>query len=327
MQSFRFYRQNRSSNVTAGNSNVDLARATYQVVLEQKNLRKWRFFSILVKVVFLLVIGAVVLGLFSSPNLTNSYTDSHTALIDIKGIIADGEVSSADNIIKALNVAVEGQNLQGIILNINSPGGSPVQSAQVFDEIKRLKALHTSIPIYAVINDIGASGAYYIASATDKIYVNKNSLVGSIGVISQSFGLDKFINEYKITRRTMQAGDNKDFLDPFAPESEKHKQYWQNILNATHASFIQDVLEGRGSRVNSNNSELFSGLIYTGKQAINNGLADEIGNYFFVAREVIQEENIVKFELEQDPVKNWISNIGSSFINSLTTNFFSPLLI
>ena len=322
---FRLLRKNTRKTAVADKYHLDLAHVTHQVVLEQKRLGKWKVIGTIAKTFFILVIVSIIFSIFSNSKVGNVYNDTYTALIDITGVIADGELASARNIIKALNVAIKDSNLQGIILNINSPGGSPVQAAQVFAEIKRLRELHNK-PIYAVINDIGASGAYYIASAADKIYVNKHSLVGSIGVISQSFGFDEFIQEYKITRRTMTSGQNKAFLDPFAPESKDHKKYWQKILDDTHASFIADVKLGRGNRLNDTDSKIFSGLVYTGKQTLQNGLADALGDYFFVAREIIQEENIIEFQLEQDPIKNWISNINSSFIRAISNNLYTKPL-
>ena len=219
-----------------------------------------------------------------------------------------------------LRDAFEDTNTRGVILRINSPGGSPVQSGYVYDEIMRLKGLYPNVKVYAVISDIGASGAYYIAAAADEIYADKASLVGSIGVISSSFGFVDALDKLGVERRVFTSGENKAFLDPFSPLKKTDKAFWQNVLSVTHKQFIAQVKKGRGDRLKST-SKVFSGLIWTGEQALEMGLVDGLGSTGFVAREVIGEENIVDFTLKRSPFEEFADRLGIAAASTLANKF------
>lgn len=263
-------------------------------VQEQRRARRWGIFFKLLTFVYLFV----ALALFS-PALdfqkAAARSTTHTALIEVRGMIADQESASADNIVSSLRAAFEDPKTKGIILRINSPGGSPVQSGYIYDEIRRLRAEHAAIKVYAVIVDLGASGAYYIASAADEIYADKSSLVGSIGVTAASFGFVDTMQKLGVERRVYTSGEHKAFLDPFQPQKADETQFWQSVLNTTHRQFIDSVKQGRGERLKvEGHPELFSGLIWSGEQALELGLIDKLGNSSYVAREVIGAKDIGK---------------------------------
>ncbi|HEU0186959.1 MAG TPA: S49 family peptidase, partial [Gallionellaceae bacterium] len=221
-------------------------------------------------------------------------TGKHTALIDLNGVIAADRVANADNLIESLQHAFKDKNTQGVILRINSPGGSPVQAGYVNDEIRRLRAKYPNIPLYVVVEDMCASGGYYIAAAADKIYVNKASLVGSIGVLMDGFGFTGTMQKLGVERRLLTAGENKGFMDPFSPRNGKQEEYTKKLLTEIHQQFIDVVRQGRGKRLKET-PEMFSGLFWTGQQSIELGLADEIGSAESVARDVIKADHIVDF--------------------------------
>ena len=233
-------------------------------------------------------------------------------------MIADREAASADKIITALRNAFEDKGTRGVILRINSPGGSPVQSGYIYDEIKRLRQLYPAIPLYAVITDLGASGAYYIASAADHIYADKASLVGSIGVTAASFGFVETLEKLGIERRVYTSGEHKAFLDPFQPQKDSETQFWQSVLGATHQQFIDSVKKGRGERLKwQEHPELFSGLVWSGEQALELGLVDALGSSSMVAREVIGERTLVDFTVEDSPFDRFAKHFGSSVAQQL----------
>ncbi|KPY53057.1 Peptidase S49, SppA [Pseudomonas syringae pv. solidagae] len=232
-------------------------------VQEQRRARRWGIFFKLLTFAFLFV--AVIVPMLDFEGST-SRRSSHTALIDVQGVIADKEAASAENIVTALQKAFEDEKTKGVILRINSPGGSPVQSGYVYDEIRRLRAAKPDIKVYAVITDLGASGAYYIASAADQIYADKASLVGSIGVTAAGFGFVGAMDKLGVDRRTYTSGEHKAFLDPFQPQKADETQFWQGVLDTTHRQFIASVKQGRGDRLkDKDHPELFSGLIWTGE--------------------------------------------------------------
>jgi protease-4 len=233
----------------------------------------------------------------------------HTAVVDVSGPIMNGEKASADTIITALRNAFKAEHSQAVILRINSPGGSPVQSGYVYDEIKRLRGLYPQKKLYAVITDIGASGAYYMAAAADEIYADKASLVGSIGVISSGFGFVELIDKIGIERRTFTAGENKAFLDPFSPLKQEDKSFWQTVLATTHQQFINQVRAGRGERLKGGD-ELFSGLVWTGEQALELGLIDGLGSTSMVAREIVGVEKMVDYTARPQPLERIIERLG-----------------
>jgi len=259
---------------------------------EQRRARRW---GILFKILTFAYIGTALYMFVDADLASVNLNEKHTALVELNGVIADEEKASADNIITALRSAFENEKSAGIILRINSPGGSPVQSGYIYDEIRRLREENPDTPLYAVVTDICASGGYYIASAADKIYADKASIVGSIGVRMDNFGFVDTIEMLGVERRTLTAGENKALLDPFLPVNEKAKQHMQVMLTEIHQQFIDSVKEGRGDRLNTEVEGLFSGLIWTGQAAVDIGLVDELASSSYVAREVIGEETMVNY--------------------------------
>ncbi|MCH9639986.1 MAG: S49 family peptidase [Betaproteobacteria bacterium] len=259
---------------------------------EQRRARRWGIFFKSLTFIYLFLLLFLALGWLGTNAVRLS--DKHSALVDLQGMISDDSVSSADNVIKGLRLAFEDPNTQGVILRINSPGGSPVQAGYINDEIRRLRSVYPDIPLYAVISDVCASGGYYVAAAADKIFVDKASLVGSIGVLMNGFGFTGTIEKLGIERRLLTAGESKGFLDPFTPLDPQQRDHAQELLGEIHEQFINVVQEGRGDRL-KDTPEIFSGVVWTGQRSIELGLADEIGSAGFVAREVIQAEYIVDF--------------------------------
>ena len=277
---------------------------------EQRRSRRWGIFFKSVGFLYLLLIVFLFRAPFSS-DARPSASEAHTALVDLNGPIAEDQDASADNLAKALRRAFEDDLSSGVILRINSPGGSPVQADYVFEEIRRLRDEHPDKKLYAVISDLGASGAYYVAAAADEVYANRSSLVGSIGVRGGGFGFSEAIDKLGIERRLYTAGDNKAFLDPFLPEDEEDVAFWEQVLDRTHEQFIERVRDGRGDRLNES-EDLFSGLIWTGSQAQELGLVDDFGSAGYVAREVIGEEEIVDYSYEPSPFARLMRQLGTS---------------
>ncbi|MHA6493734.1 signal peptide peptidase SppA [Pseudomonas borbori] len=281
-------------------------------VQEQRRARRWGIFFKLLTFIYLF--GA--LALFS-PMLSlqkgSGGSSAHTALIEVRGMIADQEAASADRIVGSLRAAFEDTNTKGVILRINSPGGSPVQSGYIYDEIRRLRTEYPAIKVYAVISDLGASGAYYIASAADQIYADKASLVGSIGVTAAGFGFVGTMEKLGVERRVYTSGEHKAFLDPFQPPKEEEAQFWKTVLETTHRQFIDSVKKGRGDRLKADeHPELFSGLVWSGEQALQLGLVDALGNASYVAREVIGEKEMVDFTVQDSPIDRFAKKLGAS---------------
>ena len=285
-------------------------------IQEQRRARRW---GILFKVLTFCYL-IMVLFLFSPlMDMERSATSSaYTALIDVRGVIADKEAASADNLVTSLQAAFDDPKVKGVVLRINSPGGSPVQSGYVYDEIRRLRGLHPDIKVYAVISDLGASGAYYIASAADEIYADKASLVGSIGVTAAGFGFVGAMDKLGIQRRAYTSGEHKAFLDPFEPEKPDETKFWQGVLNVTHEQFIAGVKQGRGDRLkDKDHPELFSGLVWTGQQALPLGLIDGLGNASSVARDVIGEKELVDFTVQESAFDRFSKKLGASVAEQL----------
>jgi protease-4 len=264
---------------------------------EQRRARRWGIFFKFFMVAYLLVFVALLLP---DQDGIAGMGKKHTALIELKGEISDSSEASADNIVTSLRDAFENTHTAGVILRINSPGGSPVQAGYINDEIKRLRGLHPNIPLYAVVTDLCASGGYYVAVAADEIYVDKASIVGSIGVVMGSFGFVNAMKKLGVERRLLTAGESKGFLDPFSPLKEKDAKHIHGMLDNIHQQFIATVKEGRGDRLKENDA-LFTGLVWTGEQSIEMGLADGLGSASYVAREIIGEENIVDYTVRPDP--------------------------
>ena len=296
-------------------------------IQEQRRARRWGIFFKVLTFCYLIT----VLILFSPlVDMERSATSSgYTALIDVRGVIADKEAASADNIVTSLQAAFADPKVKGVVLRINSPGGSPVQSGYVYDEIRRLRGLHPDIKVYAVISDLGASGAYYIASAADEIYADKASLVGSIGVTAAGFGFVGAMDKLGIQRRAYTSGEHKAFLDPFEPEKPDETKFWQGVLNVTHEQFIASVKQGRGDRLkDKDHPELFSGLVWTGQQALPLGLIDGLGNASSVARDVIGEKELVDFTVQESAFDRFSKKLGASVAEhiALWMGFQGPTL-
>jgi protease-4 len=259
-------------------------------VKEQRAARRWQLFM---RLMWLIVIGAAVWFVYKAESVGAPITTPHTAVIEIRGEIAKGAEASAENVVASLKSAFEDSGAQAIVLLIDSPGGSPVQAGIINDEITRLKALHNK-KVYAVVEETCASAAYYIAAAADSIYVDKASLVGSIGVLMDGFGFTGLMEKLGVERRLITAGSNKGMLDPFSPQDEAQRAYIQSMLNEIHTQFIAVVKQGRGERLKET-PDTFSGLIWSGQQAVNLGLADGLGSLDYVAREIIKAEDIVDY--------------------------------
>ena len=272
-------------------------RLAFAAVDEQRRTRRWSVFFKCLLALYLLAL--LILYMPTDWSELSRTTVKHTALVDLKGVISDSSEASADNIITGLRGAFEDENTAGVILRANSPGGSPVQSAYIYDEIKRLRELYPDTPLYAVVTDVCASGCYYVASAADDIYVNNSSIVGSIGVRMDSFGFVDTLKMLGVERRLYTAGESKGFLDPFTPSKPEDVTHVKLLLESIHEQFISAVKNGRGERL-KDNQKLFTGLVWTGEESLPMGLADKVGSSGYVAREVIGEEEIVEFTEKQD---------------------------
>jgi len=289
-------------------------RMAAEFLREQRRTRLW---GIIFKIGILLYLLLLVAAYYADGFGKSLFgVGEHTALVDVEGVIAPKGDASADRLITALRDAFEADKSKGVIVRINSPGGSPVQAGYVYDEIRRLREKYPKKPIYAVASDICASGAYYVAAATDKIYVNKATLIGSIGVRLDSFGFQQAMNDLGIQRRLLTAGDHKGILDPFSPLDEWDKQFVQGLLDNLHQQFIAAVKEGRGDRLKGGD-ELFSGLFWTGEESTALGLSDALGSSSYVAREVIGAEEIVKYSKKQDLLERFSDRLGAAIGTTL----------
>jgi len=283
-----------------------LEKLAFAALAEQRAARRWRIFF---RLAWLLLFAGLVWTLASNEMASNaSKSAPHTAVVNGKGEIADGAEASAENVLAALRSAFEDQGSQAVVLLINSPGGSPVQAGIINDEIVRLKQKHNK-PLYAVVEETCASAAYYIAAAADDIYVDKASIVGSIGVLMDGFGFTGTMEKLGVERRLLIAGENKGFLDPFSPQSDKQRQFAQSMLDQIHQQFIAVVKEGRGDRLKSTD-ETFSGLFWTGQQAIDLGLADHLGSLDYVAREVVKAEDIIDYTRRENVAERLVKRFG-----------------
>jgi len=289
-----------------------LTRLAMATLNEQRRARRWRTFFILLGFIYF----GIVLILLTDSDWEGAGKGPHTAVIDISGIITSEMPANAEFVIDGLTAAFEDADTSGVILRINSPGGSPVQAGQIYDEIVRLRNRYPDIPLYAVIEDIGASGGYYIAAAAEKIYADKASIVGSIGVRMDSFGFVDAIKKLGVERRLLTAGENKGLFDPFLPEDKQDKEHLQTMLNTVHQQFIQAVKSQRGDRLVGGN-EIFSGLFWTGEKSVALGLVDELGNVNYVAREVIGQEKLRDFTRREDFFTRFLAEGGVQLLNSL----------
>jgi protease-4 len=291
-------------------------RIAWEAVAEQRRARRWgiffKFFFAGYLIFFLLLYLPVG---WNGGNITG---EKHTALIDIEGVIGADTEANADYIVSGLRAAFEDKSTAGVILRINSPGGSPVQAGYVNDEIKRLRGLYPDIPLYAVITDICASGGYYIAVGAEKIYANKASVVGSIGVIMSGFGFVDAIHKLGIERRLITAGESKGFLDPFSPQKSEDVEHIDGVLNDVYQQFIDVVKTGRGDRL-KDDDKIFSGLIWSGEQSIDLGLVDALGSAGYVAREVIGAEDIVDYTLHDTFIDKFARQLGTAVASALSS--------
>jgi len=294
-----------------------LEKLAMSAIQEQRRARHWGiFFKVLTfgYLFFLLFLFMGWVGDHGDGGLSGS---KHTALIDLNGVIAADSNANADNLMSSLQDAFGDKNTAGVILRINSPGGSPVQAGLVNDEIRRLRTLHPEIPLHVVVEDMCASGGYYIAAAADKIFVNKASIVGSIGVLMDGFGFTGTMQKLGVERRLMTAGENKGFMDPFSARNPKHEAFTKSLLDDIHQQFIGVVRAGRGKRLKET-PEMFSGLFWTGDKAIEMGLADAFGSVDSVARDVIKVENIVDFTARENIADRLAKKLGAGVASAFT---------
>lgn len=298
---------------------VDLAQSGLK---EQRRARRWGIFFKMLGFAYV----SIFLISFLAPYFANlSGTTQHTALVELAGVIADGEEASADNIVSGLRAAFENKNSAAVILRINSPGGSPVQASYINREITRLREMHPDKPIYAVVTDICASGGVFAAVATDKIYADKASIVGSIGVRMDGFGFVDAMEKLGVERRLMTAGDHKGLLDPFQPENAFEKKHVQTLLDEIHQQFIDVVVEGRGDKL-SKDKNMFSGLFWTGEQALELGLVDGFGSASYVAREVVGVEDIKDYTFRQDVFQRFAKRLGTAMVDPIIKGLSYPVL-
>ena len=289
-----------------------LEKVALKALDEQRRARQWNALFKLLWFTFVFLVFAAFMGWLGRPDpeTVSAAVGGHTAVIDVEGVIGVEEKASAEKVIKGLNRAFKDSNTQGVVVRINSPGGSPVQAGYINDEIRRLRAKYPNIPVHAVVQDLCASGGYYIAVAADRIYVDKASLVGSIGAIMGSFGFVGTLDKLGMERRTYTSGTDKAFLDPFAPENPKHKDHAQQLLSQIQEQFIKVVRDGRGKRL-KDSPDIFSGLIWTGEKSIELGLADAIGSTEYVAREVIKAEKVVDFTVKGTVFEEFSKRFGT----------------
>jgi len=281
---------------------------------EQRRSRMWGIFFKLLGFAYLTILLMLAFGW--SEKSVEVTGGKHTGLVELDGLIAPGSDASAEKIGAALRAAFKDKNTQGVVLRINSPGGSPVQAQNIYDEMRRLRKKYPNVPLYAVVEDICASGGYYVASAADKIYVTRSSIVGSIGVRMDGFGVTGLMDKLGVERRLLTAGRNKGFLDPFLPEDPTQKQFAQAMLDEIHQQFIDDVREGRGKRLKET-PDMFSGLIWTGQKSVELGLADGFGTLHYVARDVIKADEIVDYTQKENLAEKFARRFGAGAASAL----------
>jgi protease IV len=290
-----------------------IEKVALAAIAEQRQSRRWGIFFKLLLFIYLFALLFVGMGWFGKRDISPG---KHTALVELNGVISADAAASAEIVMAGLQDAFKDKRTQGVILRINSPGGSPVQAGHINDEMRRLRAKHPGIPLYAVVEDICASGGYYVAVAADKIYVDKASIIGSIGVLMDGFGYTGTMDKLGIERRLLAAGDNKGFLDPFSPVLESQKAHAEQMLSQIHQQFIGVVREGRGERLKEA-PELYSGLLWVGEKSVELGLADALGNVEYVAREVIKAEDIVDFTPKENVVERLAKKFGAGMAEGL----------
>lgn len=279
---------------------------------EQRRARRWGIFFKLLTFAYITVLILMALDWGERRETSGK----HTALVEVSGLIAPGTDASAERVMASLQAAFKDENTQGVVVRINSPGGSPVQSSYIYEEMRRLRKKHPAVPLYAVIEDVCASGGYYVAAAADRIYVGRSSIVGSIGVRMDSFGVTGLMEKLGVERRLLTAGDNKGFLDPFLPVDPSQKAHAQALLEEVHRQFIEAVRDGRGSRLRET-PDMFSGLIWTGQKSVELGLADAIGSLDYVAREVVKAEKVVDYTQKENLAEKFARRLGAGAANAV----------
>lgn len=286
-----------------------LAKLAFASVNEQRRTRRWNIFFKATFVAYLFIILFMIY--LPGDKASIKPVGEHTGLVDIEGVIAAGAEANADTIVTGLRKAFENKNTKAVILRINSPGGSPVQSGYINDEIIRLRKKYPDKKLYAVISDVCASGGYYIAAAADEIYADKASVVGSIGVLMNGFGFVESMKKLGVERRLYTAGESKGFLDPFSEEKQEDIRHIKELLKTIHDQFIAVVKQGRGDRL-KDDPKLFTGLVWTGEESIELGLVDGLGSSGYVAREIIKADKIVNYTPTQDLFERFAERLGSS---------------
>jgi protease-4 len=284
-----------------------------EALKEQRRARRWGIFW---KILTFAYVTFVLVMAIDWKDLSDAKGGKHTALVDVRGVIGPGTDTSSDKVNLALQAAFKDKNTQGVVMRINSPGGSPVQAQSIFDEMKRLRQKYPEIPLYAVVEDLCASGGYYVAVGADKIFVAKGSIVGSIGVRMDNFGVVGLMEKIGVERRLITAGKNKALLDPFLPLEESHKQIAVDLINEIHHQFIAAVKEGRGKRLKES-PDMYSGLIWTGTKSVELGLADGFGGLDYVAREIIKAEEVVDYTQHENIAEKFARRFGAGAMAAL----------
>ncbi len=293
-----------------------LERIALEGIAEQRRARRWGIFFKFLGFGYLFIVLAVAIEFGGGDSSHDG--QKHTALVNLVGVIQAKGDANAEDVISALQAAFDDKGTAGVILRINSPGGSPVQAGMINDEIRRLRTKHKDIPLYVAVEDVCASGGYYVAAAADRIYVDKASIVGSIGVLMDGFGFTGTMDKLGVERRLLTAGENKGFLDPFSPQNTKHKEFAQTMLGEIHQQFIDVVKKGRGSRLKEN-PEMFSGLMWSGAKSIELGLADAFGTVDTIARDVIQAEDVRDYTVKPNIAEKFAKQFGANLAEGVVS--------
>jgi protease-4 len=289
-----------------------IERLAHAALQEQRRARRWGIFFKLLTFAYVTFLIVMAMDWQSGEKASGK----HTALVEVSGVIGPGSDASAERVNAALQAAFKDANTQGVVMRINSPGGSPVQSNAIYEEMRRLRKLHPNVPLYAVVEDLCASGGYYVAAGADRIFVGRSSIVGSIGVRMDSFGVTGLMEKLGVERRLLTAGENKGFLDPFLPVDEQQKRHAQALLADVHQQFIGVVREGRGKRLKET-PDMYSGLVWTGRQSIELGLADDYGSLDSVARDVLKAERVVDFTEKENIAERFARRLGAGAANAV----------
>jgi protease-4 len=305
-----------SSNTDPSWERKTLEKLAFSALNEQRTGRRWGIFFKFLGFAYLTTVLVAVVDWGAE----KEHQERHTALVNLNGVIQSKGEANGENVIAALNSAFDEKNAVGIILRINSPGGSPVQSGIINDEIRRLRGKFPDKPLYVVVEDMCASGGYYVAAAADKIFVNKASILGSIGVLMDGYGFTGTMDKLGVERRLLTAGENKGFLDPFAPQVPEQKAHAQLLLNDIHQQFIDVVKAGRGKRLQES-PEMFSGLMWTGAQSIKLGLADDFGSVDSVARDVIKADKVLDYSVKDNIAERFAKRLGAGAVNGFWKGF------